>query len=148
MTEQEYRYAEKVLYSYRRDNEKVSILAAEIEILREAGDVRVQSYNGSVGNVQGISDPVASHVEKVMSLERRLKRVLRRVKAVDQMREDLQNDRVITITSKRNLLLILDGYYIPCLTVNEFLTAFCWSRSIFYVRRRELVMIAGEYLRA
>ncbi len=148
MTEQEYRYAEKVLYSYRRDNEKASTLSAELEILREAGDVRVQSYNGLVENVQGISDPVASHVEKVMSLERRLKRVLRRVKAVDQMREDLQNDRVITITSKRNLLLILDGYYIPCLTVNEFLTAFCWSRSIFYVRRRELVMIAGEYLRA
>lgn len=148
MTDDEYRYAEKVLYSYRRDNEKVSTLLAEIDILREAGSVRVQSYNGLVGNVHGISDPVASHVEKVMSLERRLKRVLRRVKAVDQMREDLQNDRVITITSKRNLLLILDGYYIPCLTVNEFLTAFCWSRSIFYVRRRELVMIAGEYLRA
>ena len=148
MTDDEYRYAEKVLYSYRRDNEKVSTLAAELEILREAGDVRVQSYNVSGGNVQGISDPVARHVEKVMSLERRLKRVLRRVKAVDVMREDLQNDRVITITSKRNLLLILDGYYIPCVTAREFLSAVRWSRSVFYVRRRELVMIAGEYLRA
>ncbi len=148
MTDDEYRYAEKVLYSYRQDNEKASILAAETDILREAGDVRVQSYNVSGGSVQSISDPVARHVEKVMSLERKLKRVLRRVKAVDRMREDLQNDRVITITSKRNLLLILDGYYIPCVTAREFLSVVRWSRSIFYVRRRELVMIAGEYLRA
>lgn len=146
MTEKEYRYAEKVLYSYRRDNEKASTLAAELDILREAGDVHGQSYGQRTGG--GSGDPVARHVEKVMSIESRLKRVLRRMKAVDRMREDLQKDRVITITSSKNLLLILDGYYIPRVTVSEFLSANNWTRSIFYIRRRELVMITGEYLRA
>ena len=146
MTEKEYRYAEKVLYSYRRDNERASTLSSELENLREAGDVHVQSYGQRTGG--GSGDPVARHVEKVMSIERRLKRILRRVKAVDVMREDLREGNVITITSGKNLLLILDGYYIPCITVSEFLSTHRWSRSVFYIRRRELVMITGEYLRA
>ena len=146
MTGKEYRYAEKVLYNYRCDNEKASTLSAEIEILREAGDVHGQNYGQSISG--GTSDPVARHVEEIMMLEARLKRVLRRVKAVDRMREDLREGNVITITRPENLLLILDGYYISRATVNEFLSANRWSRSIFYVRRRELVMITGEYLRA
>ena len=146
MTGKEYRYAENVLYNYRRDSEKASKLSAEIEILREAGDVHGQNYGQSISG--GTSDPVARHVEEIMMLEARLKRVLRRVKAVDRMREDLREGNVITITRPENLLLILDGYYISRATVNEFLSANRWSRSIFYVRRRELVMITGEYLRA
>ena len=70
MTEKEYRYAEKVLYSYRRDNERASTLSSELENLREAGDVHVQSYGQRTGG--GSGDPVARHVEKVMSIERRL----------------------------------------------------------------------------
>lgn len=146
MTDDEYRYAEKVLYSYRRNVETSERLSEELRMLRASGDVYGQSY-GQIAT-GGSGDPVARHVDEILMLEARLKRILRRVKAVDEMRKDLREGNVITITSGKNLLLILDGYYIPCLTVNEFLTAFCWSRSIFYVRRRELVMIAGEYLRA
>ena len=146
MTDDEYRYAEKVLYSYRRNVETSERLSEELRRLWASGDVHGQSY-GQIAT-GGIGDPVARHVDEILRVEARLKRILRRVKAVDEMRKDLREGNVITITSGRNLLLILDGYYIPCLTVNEFLTAFCWSRSIFYVRRRELVMIAGEYLRA
>lgn len=81
-------------------------------------------------------------------LEVRLKRVMRRVSAVDRLREDLVNGRVITVTKPENLVLVLDKYYIAGVTIYEFLNTFHWSRSIFYVRRRELVMITGEYLRA
>lgn len=146
MTENEYRYAEKVLYSYRRNNETCAGLSEELQALREAGDVHGQSYGQIAAG--GGNDPVARHVDEVMRIESRLKRIQRRVSAVDEMRKDLRAGNVITITKPKNLLLILDGYYIPGATVNEFLTAFCWSRSIFYVRRRELVMIAREYLRA
>ncbi len=146
MTDDEYRYAEKVLYSYRRNVETSERLSEELRRLWASGDVHGQSY-GQIAT-GGSGDPVARHVDEILRVEARLKRILRRVKAVDEMRKDLREGNVITITSGRNLLLILDGYYIPCLTVNEFLTAFCWSRSIFYVRRRELVMITGEYLRA
>ncbi len=145
MTEKEYGYAERALYSYRRNKEKASTLAAELEILREAGDVHGQGYGQTAAVLN--ADPVARHVDEVMRLESRLRKVMRRVTAVDRMREDLRNGKVITITKPRNLLLILDGYYIPGATVNEFLTVFCWSRSIFYARRRELVMVTGEYLR-
>ena len=148
MQGKEYRYAEKVLYSYRANVERASMLALELDILREAGDVKAQKYGQTPGNVSGIGDPVSSHVMEVLRLEARLKRVMRRVSPVNQLREDLEKGRVITITSPKNLLLILDKYYIAGSTVNEFLRVYRWSRSIFYVRRRELVMITGEYLRA
>ena len=73
--------------------------------------------------------------------------LLRKIVSIHRKLYRLEKGRVITVTKPRNLLLILDGYYIPGLTVNEFLTVFSWSRSIFYVRRRELVMVTGEYLR-
>ena len=145
MTEKEYRYAERVLYSYRSNKEQAESLNAELRMLRRAGDVHGQWYGQTTAGLK--ADPVARYVDEVMSLESRLKRVTRRVRAVDRMREDLEKGRVLTVTKPRNLLLILDGYYIPGLTVNEFLTSFSWSRSIFYVRRRELVMVTGEYLR-
>ena len=146
MTDDEYRYAEKVLYSYKRNVETSERMSEELRRLRASGDVHGQSYE-QIARC-GSGDPVARHVDEIMRLEARLKRILRRIKAVDEMRKDLREGNVITITKPKNLLLILDGYYIPCLTVNEFLSINCWSRSIFYVRRRELVMITGEYLRA
>ena len=145
MTEKEYRYAERVLYSYRSNKEHAERLNEELRMLRRAGEVHGQQYGQTTAGLK--ADPVARYVDEVMSLESRLKRVTRRVRAVERMREDLEKGRVITVTKPRNLLLILDGYYIPGATVNEFLTVFCWSRSIFYVRRRELVMVTGEYLR-
>ncbi len=148
MQAKEYRYAEKVLYSYRSNLEAASTLALELDILREAGDVKAQQYAQMPGKVSGISDPVSEHVSEVMRLEARLKRVMRRVSAVDRLREDLVNGRVITITKPENLVIILDKYYIAGVTIYEFLSTSHWSRSIFYVRRRELVMITGEYLRA
>lgn len=148
MQAKEYRYAEKVLYSYRPNLEEASTLELELDILREAGDVKAQQYEQIPGKVSGISDPVSDYVSEVMRLEARLKRVMRRVSAVDRMREDLVNGRVITITKPDNLVIILDKFYIAGVTVYEFLNSSHWSRSIFYVRRRELVMITGEYLRA
>lgn len=148
MQAKEYRYAEKVLYSYRPNLEEASTLELELDILREAGDVKAQQYEQISGKVSGISDPVSDYVSEVMRLEARLKRVMRRVSAVDRLREDLVNGCVITNTKPKNLLLILDKFYIAGVTVYEFLSTFHWSRSIFYVRRRELVMITGEYLRA
>ena len=146
MTGNEYRYAEKVLYGYRRNAETAARLSEELRSLREVGDVHGQSYGQSIRG--GKSDPVARHVDEVMSLEGRLKRVMRRVEAVDRMREDLRTGNVITITTGKNLLLILDEYYISGRTASEFVSVYRCSRSMFYVRRRELVMIAGEYLRA
>ena len=146
MTDDEYRYAEKVLYSYKRNVETSERMSEELRRLRASGDVHGQSYE-QIARC-GSGDPVARHVDEIMRLEARLKSILRRIKAVDEMRKDLREGNVITITKPKNLLLILDGYYIPCLTVNEFLSINCWSRSIFYIRRRELVMITGEYLRA
>ena len=148
MTDEEYRYAERVLYRYKGQREKCAELASEVAILRERGDLRGQDYNACAGVHGSISDPVARYVEEVMKLEGRLRRMTRRVKAVDRLREDLRNRAVITITSPRNLLRILEDYYMAGVTVSDFLAVTHWVRSTFYVRRRELVMVAGEYLRA
>ena len=83
-----------------------------------------------------------------MRLERRLRRMTRRVIAVESLREDLRKGAVVTITSPRNLQTILEDYYMAGSTVRDFLEMTHWVRSTFYVRRRELVIITGEYLRA
>ena len=148
MTDKEYRYAERVLYGYKGQAEKCAELRLKIAELRAKGDVQGQSYNFGSGVHSTVSDPVSRHVGEVMKLEASLRRQMRRVKAVDQMRKDLEAGKVITITSPRNLLKILEGYYVAGSTVREFLEATHWVRSTFYVRRRELVMITGEYLRS
>lgn len=148
MTDDEYRYAEGVLYGYKRQAKKCEELAFEIATLSAKGDIHGQSYSASVGVHGATSDPVARHVEEVMTLERRLRRMMRRVEVIDRLREDLHSGEVITITSPRNLIKILEDYYMAGSTVSEFLAATHWVRSTFYVRRRELVMITGEYLRA
>ena len=148
MTDKEYRYAERVLYGYKEQAEKCAELRLKIAELRAKGDVQGQKYNFTAGGHSTMSDPVSRHVEEVMKLEASLRRQMRRVKAVDQMRKDLEAGKVITITSPRNLLKILESYYVAGVSVREFLEITHWVRSTFYVRRRELVMITGEYLRS
>lgn len=148
MTDDEYRYAERVLYRYKRQAEMCAEMAFEMATLSAKGDIHGHSYSASVGVHGEKSDPVAWHVEELMMLERRLMRMMRQVEAVDRLREDLHSGEVITITSPRNLIKILEDYYIAGSTVSDFLAATHWVRSTFYVRRRELVMITGEYLRA
>lgn len=148
MREDEYRYAERVLYRHKDTVKKCAELAVEIAALRAKGDVQGQSYDACVGVHGSVSAPVERYVEEVLKLERRLKRMTRRVRAVENLREDLRNGSVITVTRPRNLLRILEDYYMAGATLFEFLSLTHWVRSTFYVRRRELVMIAGEYLRA
>ena len=147
MTNEEYyRYTEKVLYSYKNNVNVSEKLIGELDMLRNAGDISGQSY-GNSGKVSGILDPVLAYVMRVEGLESKLKRVMRRVKAVDTLREDLRNGNVITVTSARDLLKILNEHYIEKQTVSAFLGIHNWVRSTFYARKHELVLIAGEYLR-
>ena len=147
MTNEEwYKYTEKVLRSYRRNVESALRVQEELDILRECGSMAGMKYAG--GHTSGSGDPVLSYVMRSEGLENKLKRIMRRVKAVEKLREDLRNGEIITITSPRNLLRILTEYFIDGLTVSEFLRQTSLVRSTFYVRKRELVTIAGEYLRA
>ncbi len=136
------------MYGYKREAEKCAELAVEIAAMREKGDVQGQNYRADIKASGVMSDPVARHVETIITLERKLSCLSRRVRAVDQLREDLAKKSVITITSPRNLLRILEEYYIAQATVSEFLIQTHWVRSTYYVRRRELVILMGEYLRA
>lgn len=147
MREGEYRYTERVLYMHKDTVRKCAEIALEIATLRAKGDVQGQSYKACAGVHGGVSDPVARHVEEVLRMERRLRRMCRRVKAIESLRDDLRSSSVITVTRPCNLLRILEDYYLAWSTVLEFLEKTRWVRSTFYVRRRELVMIAGEYLR-
>ncbi|MBQ3447314.1 MAG: hypothetical protein IJG37_06710 [Synergistaceae bacterium] len=148
MRECEYRYTERVLYRHKDTEKKCEELALEIAELRVKGDVQGQRYNACAGVHGSVSDPVARHVEEVLRMERRLRRMSRRMRVVESLRDDLRNGGVVTVTHPRNLLRILEDYYIAGSTVLEFLELTHWVRSTFYVRRRELVMVTGEYLRA
>lgn len=147
MTEKkEYRLAEKVLSGYVKNVREAQKLMMEVSRLRDVGDIHAQSYEVNHGS-GGVSDPVASYVYRLMSVEHKLARLLRRIAVVDMLRGDLLAGNVITNTSPKNLLLVLDMYYISGFTVSEVVRFLRWSRSIFYVRRNELVSLTGEYLR-
>lgn len=121
-------------------------LMMEVSLLRDGGDVHGQSYEVHTGS-GGISDPVADYVSRLMRAEHRLAVLMRRISAVDRLKADLLTGNVITTASPRNLLLILDMHYISGFTVSEVVRFLRWSRSIFFVRRNELLSLTGEYLR-
>ena len=52
MTDEEYRYAERVLYQHKDSVRKCAEMASEIAEMRSKGDIQGQSYNSCAG-VQG-----------------------------------------------------------------------------------------------
>ena len=147
MTEdKEYRQAEKVLKWYVRNVDESQKLMAEVSLLRDGGDVHGQSYEVHRGS-GGISDPVAGYVSRLMSAEQRLSGLMNVILAVDRMRADLLSGNVITTTSPRNLYLVLEMHYVKGMSASAVVRVLRWSRSIFFVRRRELLSLTGEYLR-
>lgn len=140
-------YAEKVLYSYRLNKEREELLKAEIAELAGMLDVRGQNYSPDGVRQGKYTDPVASRYERIEAVEGRLKLVSKRVRAVEALREDLRIGCVDALTGTDKLLLLLEGYYMEQVPAKEFLRRAGWLRSVFYARRRELVMLAGEYLR-
>ena len=144
--EKRYKVAEKVLRGYSSNVDEATKLMEEVSRLRDGGDVHAQSYEVHTGS-GGVSDPVAEYVSRLMRAEHRLAVLMRRISVVDRLRADLLAGNVITTTSPRNLILILEMHYISGLTVSEVVSFLRWSRSIFFVRRKELLSLAGEYIR-
>lgn len=141
-----YRAIENTLCSYIRDSLLIKKYQAELDQVIMAGDVKCQQYSQEK-KVGGNSDPVACHVDKIIALERKIYKLSTQINAIDRLREDLKNETVITLSNPANLLLILNEYYINVLRQREFLRMVRWSRAIFYARRNELIIIAGNYLR-
>ncbi len=142
-----YKYAEKCLYSYRKNEAKALQLREEIGQLRETGDVRCQSYELQSGMNGVNSDPVGRYVESLERLEQQIFRLERKVKPIAGLRQDLKQGTVITVTSAKNLLLVMEGYYFECQTVSRFLSVMRWARSTFFNRRSELLSLTVEYLK-
>ncbi len=93
MTNEEwYKYTEKILRSYRRNVESALRVQEELDILRECGDMAGMRY--AEGHASGSVDPVLSYVMRAEGLENKLKRIKRRVRAVERLREDLRNGEI------------------------------------------------------
>ena len=142
-----YRYAEKCLYGYRRNEERAEQLREELRQLRDAGDVKAQSYGLQNSGAGGYSDPVGMYVENIERAEHALHRLERKVKPIARLRNDLQEGSVITVTSPHNLIRVMEEYFFENKKVMEFLRITRWGRSTFFNRRYELVSLTLENLR-
>lgn len=146
-SETRYRYIEAFLRGYIRDSLYLLKYQDELAKLTARGDVNCQQYDQRVKR-NNSSDPVSRHAEAIINLEQKIAKYKSRVDAVDMLRDKLDRGDVSTITSPRKLLQLLDDHYIGGCSMVEFLRLNHWGRSIFYARRRELVTLAGDYLRS
>ncbi len=137
-----YRYAEKCLYSYRKNLSLLEGFSNELEILRSCGDVHAQDYSGRINSSAGNADPIHGYVHKILTLERKIESLIRRTKPITCLHEYLQSS---LDTMHKHYLRILELYYFAHIPITRIIEITRWNRSTFYSRRYSLVCIAVSY---
>lgn len=137
-----YRHAEKCLRGYKINTARLEQLRAELIDLQAESDIHAQDYKGRVMSGAVGADPVSSYVHRVMNIEHRISVLERYTLPVQQLREDLQRS---TDTASRNMLLVLEQYYLAGVPMTRLLEVTGWNRSTFYSRRLSLVTLAVSY---
>lgn len=108
----DYRYMEHIMYSYKKDKEKLSGLNEDIRILDWHGDVKVQGYEPRYGSGGGVSDGVADLAHTRLMLEKKINRLLLRTFAVEKLRNGLYMNEYAEEQISRIMLEILEHVYI------------------------------------
>ena len=138
-----YRKAESCLYHYRKHLVILDTLRAELEELRNTGDIHAQDYTGRMNTSAGNADPVNAYTHKILTLEHRILVLERYTAPITQLLDDLQHS---TDNMSRHYLQILKLHYFGGLTVSRLLEKTRWNRNTFYSRRYSLVGLAVRYV--
>ena len=141
-----FKFTEKCLYHYKDNLARLNVLNDDLKILRAGSDVHVQTYQLTF-NFSGMpSDPVASYVEKIQSLESQIKRLERRTAPITRLIKDLASVR----SSKNNFFAdcraVLELFYFQRLTLLDVAAELGKSRRTISSRREALVKKAAGYL--
>ena len=141
-----FRSAEKWLYGYKRNIAGLKILREDLRVAQSGLDVHAQNYQYTFSATGEVSSPVHARVEKIESLEARIRWLERYTKPITQLIEDLTAPEVLEYSENKVLMDILRLMYFgknpPEVIIEELKIA----RRTFFKRRRELVNMAISYL--
>ena len=147
MTEREkFRYAEKCLYGYKRNMACLDILRQDLKLERAGNDVHAQNYQLTFGFSGEPSSPVQKYVEKLETLERRIKYLERWTVPISRLLKDLNSSYSLTGSKNADLLQIVKLMYMGETQAKRVKIELKLSERTFTRRRRELVRLAIGYL--
>jgi len=141
-----FRYAEKCLYEYKRNIAALDVLRDDLKIERASTDVHAQSYQLSFGFNSEPSNPPESRLIKIENLESKIKLLERRTKPITQLMADLNAPENLKGSDNKLLLDILKLLYFGKNTINAIMNELYISRRTFARKRRDLVLLAADYL--
>ena len=141
-----FRYAEKCLYEYKRNLACLEVLRQDLQMLKVSSDVHAQSYDSTIGKNSLPSDPVLSRLLKIETVEHRIKQLERLTKPIERFEVDLKSPEVLENSRKKDLLQILNLFYFGGNSVDLVTEKLGLSRRLFFYKRRELVLEVIDYL--
>ena len=141
-----FRSAEKWLYGYKRNMAGLNILREDLRVAQAGLDVHAQNYQYTFSATGEVSSPVHARVEKIESLEGRIRWLERYTKPITQLIEDLTAPEVLEYSENKALMDILRLMYFGKNSPEVIIEELKITRRTFFRQRRELVNMAISYL--
>lgn len=139
-----YRELEAYLYAYRELCVKEEALREVMRLLDSGGDVHGQKWSGVITDGGLPGSPVSMWYEACEKCGGELERIARITEGIRRMREDLR-ERSRYSPKCWDMLGILEAVYMAGVSFGEYVRGRDDERTQ-YRRRRELVMMTGEYI--
>ena len=130
-------YVERCLYDYLENVVKLYMFQMDLSCLMS---VQGQSYNLHSGN--GVSNPVFEITSRLMTLERKIYQIEKRVKPVRQLKSEL----IGTDERIQHMMSILRLRYFRHMQHDEVIKAMSISRATYWRRHSELLRKARKCL--
>jgi len=143
-----FRLTEKLLFSYHENLARLDVLREDLRVLRASGDVHAQNYQSTFGFSSTPSDPVAAHVEKIISLENQIKRLERNTDPISRLVSDINKSAATAPkhSQLKDFQALLELFYFGGYTLYDVAETINKSRRTLSSRRSLLVMKAAGYL--
>ena len=141
-----FRSAEKWLYGYKRNMAGLKVLRDDLRVAQAGLDVHAQNYQYTFSATGEVSSPVHARVEKIESLESRIRWLERYTKPITQLIEDLTAPEVLEYSENKALMDILRLMYFGKNSPEVIIEELKITRRTFFRQRRELVNMAISYL--
>ena len=142
----DFRYAEKCLYEYKRNLAGLKVLREDLRVAQAGLDVHAQNYQYTFNFTGEVSNPVQSRLMKIEGLEERIRKLERVVNPIKQLIEDLTAPEVLEYSENKYLMDILRLMYFGKNPPDAIMSELNIARTTFFKQRRELVNMAISYL--
>ena len=141
-----FRSAERWLYGYKRNLAGLKVLREDLRVAQAGLDVHAQNYQYTFSSTGEVSSPVHARVERIESLEGRIRWLERYTKPITQLIEDLTAPEVLEYSENKALMDILRLMYFGKNPPDVIIEELKITRRTFFRQRRELVNMAISYL--